>query len=156
MITIPQTALNHRPTEGDYVWTVDNAAGKVSKRKIVLGELLPNGKVEVKGGLQAGETVAVSKLRFLSEGTSVEIMAQKQGMAGQLLKSKFESIESLMKYFLQKRSVDYSALTISLRRRTTFLYQNGKAGRCSVHYKTGIGINSISGCFSFRSTITSD
>ena len=75
MITIPQTALNHRPTEGDYVWTVDNAAGKVSKRKIVLGELLPNGKVEVKGGLQAGETVAV-----LSEGTSVEIMAQKQGM----------------------------------------------------------------------------
>ena len=64
MITIPQTALNHRPTEG----------------KIVLGELLPNGKVEVKGGLQAGETVAVSKLRFLSEGTSVEIMAQKQGM----------------------------------------------------------------------------
>ena len=50
------------------------------KRKIVLGELLPNGKVEVKGGLQAGETVAVSKLRFLSEGTSVEIMAQKQGM----------------------------------------------------------------------------
>ena len=76
----PQTALNHRPTEGDYVWTVDNAAGKVSKRKIVLGELLPNGKVEVKGGLQAGETVAVSKLRFLSEGTSVEIMAQKQGM----------------------------------------------------------------------------
>ena len=41
---------------------------------------LPNGKVEVKGGLQAGETVAVSKLRFLSEGTSVEIMAQKQGM----------------------------------------------------------------------------
>lgn len=80
MITIPQTALNHRPTEGDYVWTVDNAAGKVSKRKIVLGELLPNGKVEVKGGLQAGETVAVSKLRFLSEETSVEIMAQKQGM----------------------------------------------------------------------------
>ena len=80
MITIPQTALNHRPTEGDYVWTVDNAAGKVSKRKIVLGELLPNGEVEVKGGLQAGETVAVSKLRFLSEGTSVEIMAQKQGM----------------------------------------------------------------------------
>ena len=79
-VRIPQTALNHRPTEGDYVWTVDNAAGKVSKRKIVLGELLPNGKVEVKGGLQAGETVAVSKLRFLSEGTSVEIMAQKQGM----------------------------------------------------------------------------
>ena len=89
MITIPQTALNHRPTEGDYVWTVDNAAGKVSKRKIVLGELLPNGKVEVKGGLQAGETVAVSKLRFLSEGTSVEIMLRNKECRS-LLKSKLE------------------------------------------------------------------
>ena len=72
--------LPNKQGEWDYVWTVDNAAGKVSKRKIVLGELLPKGKVEAKGGLQAGETVAVSKLRFLSEGTSVEIMAQKQGM----------------------------------------------------------------------------
>ena len=78
MITIPQTALNHRPTEGDYVWTVDNAAGKVSKRKIVLGELLPNGRVEVKGGLQAGDQVAVSKLRFLSDGMPVDIISQKE------------------------------------------------------------------------------
>lgn len=80
MVTVPQTALNHRPTEGDYVWTVDNAAGKVSKRKVVLGELLPNGKVEVKGGLQVGEVVAISKLRFLSEGMPVEVASQKQVM----------------------------------------------------------------------------
>ncbi|MBD3589075.1 efflux RND transporter periplasmic adaptor subunit [Bacteroides sp. GM023] len=78
MVAVPQTALSHRPTEGDYVWTVDNTTGTVSKKKVVLGELLPNGKVEVKGGLQAGETVAVSKLRFLSEGTSVEVMGKKQ------------------------------------------------------------------------------
>ncbi len=113
MITIPQTALNHRPTEGDYVWTVDNAAGKVSKRKIVLGELLPNGKVEVKGGLQAGETVAVSKLRFLSEGTSVEIMAQKNKECRSLLKSKFGSMK-FVKYFLQKRSVTILLLLLVL------------------------------------------
>lgn len=76
MVSVPQTALSHRPTEGDYVWTVDNKEGKVSKRKIVLGALLPDGRVEVKDGLQAGETVAISKLRFLSEGTSVETVSQ--------------------------------------------------------------------------------
>lgn len=71
-VTIPQTALSHRPTEGDYVWTVDRGAGEVSKRKVTLGELLPNGRVEVKEGLQAGEMVAISKLRFMSEHTLIE------------------------------------------------------------------------------------
>lgn len=80
IVTVPQTALSHRPTEGDYVWTVDDTTGKVSKRKVILGELLPDGKVEVKGGLQAGETVAISKLRFLSEGMPVEVVSQKQVM----------------------------------------------------------------------------
>lgn len=78
VVTVPQTALNHRPTEGDYVWLVDDAGKKVAKRKIVLGDLLPNGRVEVKGGLQAGEKVAVSKLRFLSDGMSVDIVSQSQ------------------------------------------------------------------------------
>lgn len=32
MIVIPQTALNHRPVDGDYVWTVDKSIGKVSQR----------------------------------------------------------------------------------------------------------------------------
>ena len=80
IVTVPQTALSHRSTEGDYVWTVDDTTGKVSKRKVILGELLPYGKVEVKGGLQAGETVAISKLRFLSEGMPVEVVSQKQVM----------------------------------------------------------------------------
>lgn len=75
IVTVPQTALSHRPTEGDYVWVVDRMAGKVSKRRIILGELLTGGKVEVKDGLQAGETVAVSKLRFLSEDMPVEVVS---------------------------------------------------------------------------------
>ena len=48
---------------------------------IVLGELLSNGKVEVKGGLQAGDKVAVSKLRFLSDGMPVDIISQKEKRA---------------------------------------------------------------------------
>lgn len=75
IVTVPQTALSHRPTEGDYVWVVDRMAGKVSKRKVILGELLTGGKVEVKDGLQVGETVAVSKLRFLSEDMPVEVIS---------------------------------------------------------------------------------
>ena len=46
-----------------------------------LGELLPNGKVEVKDGLQAGDKVAVSKLRFLSDGMPVDIISQKEKRA---------------------------------------------------------------------------
>lgn len=80
MVTVPQTALNHRPTEGDYVWMVDQTTGQVVKRKVVLGELLSNGKVEVKGGLQAGDKVAVSKLRFLSDGClSISFLRKKKG-----------------------------------------------------------------------------
>ena len=81
MVTVPQTALNHRPTEGDYVWMVDQTTGQVVKRKVILGELLPNGKVEVKDGLQAGDKVAVSKLRFLSDGMPVDIIYQKEKRA---------------------------------------------------------------------------
>lgn len=80
VVTVPQTALSHRPTEGDYVWTVDSREGKVSKRKVTVGALLPDGKVEVKDGLQAGETVAISKLRFLSEGISVETLFRERVM----------------------------------------------------------------------------
>lgn len=72
-VTIPQTALCHRPTEGDYVWVVEARTGKVAKRKIVRGKLLPGGKVTVVEGLQVNEIVAVSGLRFLSDGVEVEM-----------------------------------------------------------------------------------
>lgn len=67
-VVIPQVALCHRPSEGDYVWVVEEKTRKVSQRKIATGDLLPDGKVSVIKGLQAGETVAVSGLRFLSSG----------------------------------------------------------------------------------------
>lgn len=60
---------------------VDKTTGQVVKRKVILGELLPNGKVEVKDGLQAGDKVAVSKLRFLSDGMPVDIISQKEKRA---------------------------------------------------------------------------
>lgn len=72
-ITIPLTALNHRPTEGDYVWVVDKENEKVSHRKVTIGELLPEGKVSIVSGLSENEHVAVSGLRFLSDNMPVTI-----------------------------------------------------------------------------------
>lgn len=80
MVTIPQAAVNHRPTEGDYLWMVDAPTGKVTKRRVVLGQLLPGGRVEIKNGLKADEMVAVSKLRFLSEGMAVEVVSPNKVM----------------------------------------------------------------------------
>lgn len=71
-ISIPRTALCHRPTEGSYVWTV-NADHTVSQRTVTVSQLLPNGYVSIASGLSPGETVATSGLRFLSNGMKVKI-----------------------------------------------------------------------------------
>lgn len=76
-VVIPQTALCHRPTEGDYVWVVNPDTFQVSQRKVVQGSPLPNGQISVVSGLKETEVVAVSGLRFLSEGTKVEIAQRK-------------------------------------------------------------------------------
>lgn len=70
-VCIPQTALCHRPAEGDYVWTVNPETQEVNRRKVTIAKLLPDGYAEISQGLQTGETVAVSKLRFLSDGMKV-------------------------------------------------------------------------------------
>lgn len=70
-VCIPQAALCHRPSVGDYVWIVNPGTTQVSRRTVTVGQLLPNGQVKVSGGLQVGETVVTSSLRFLSDGMKV-------------------------------------------------------------------------------------
>lgn len=70
-ILIPQKALCHRPSEGDYVWIIDAGTGKASKRNVRKGEIRQEDKIEITSGLQQGETIATSGLRFLSEGMDV-------------------------------------------------------------------------------------
>lgn len=72
-VMVPQTALCHRPTEGDYVWVVNTQTNQVNLRKVRAEQLLPNGSVAIASGLQPNETVAVSGLRFLSDGMPVRI-----------------------------------------------------------------------------------
>lgn len=73
MIAVPQTAVNHRPTIGDYVWVIQMQDNSVSRRNVVLGSLLDGGMIEIREGLDEGEMVATSSLRFLSEGSKVKI-----------------------------------------------------------------------------------
>lgn len=72
-VCIPQTALCNRPTVGSYVWTVHPESGIVSQRKVSVSKLLPHGNAGITAGLQPGEIVATSSLRFLSEGMKVKI-----------------------------------------------------------------------------------
>lgn len=76
-VVVPQSALCHRPTEGDFVWTVDETASKVSLRKVTKGDLLPDGKVLITEGLAPNETIATSGLRFLTDGLQVELSSKK-------------------------------------------------------------------------------
>ncbi|WP_459186955.1 efflux RND transporter periplasmic adaptor subunit [Parabacteroides sp. APC149_11_2_Y6] len=71
-VSIPQTALCHRPTKGNYVWIVNTETGKTEQRNVQTGDLLPDGYVVVKGGICEGEYVATSGLRFLSDGMTVK------------------------------------------------------------------------------------
>lgn len=73
VVSIPQTALCHRPTEGDFVWIVNPENQTVSQRKVTLGAIQKDGKATITGGVQQGEMIAVSGLRFLSDGMVVEL-----------------------------------------------------------------------------------
>lgn len=71
-VSVPQTALCHRPSEGDYVWVINPDNRQVNRRKVTVDKLLANGSVKLCDGLQPGETVAISGLRFLSDGMMIE------------------------------------------------------------------------------------
>jgi hypothetical protein len=50
---------------------VDANTQQVNLRKVKKGDLLPDGYVTITKGLRPDETVATSKLRFLSDGMKI-------------------------------------------------------------------------------------
>lgn len=76
-VVISQSSLCHRPTEGDYVWVVNENNAKVSLRKVSKGDLLPDGKVVISDGLEENEVIAASGLRFLTDSIQVELFSKK-------------------------------------------------------------------------------
>lgn len=71
-VAVPQKAICHTSGAGDHVWTIDPATGRAARRSVGIGDLLPDGRIAVKQGISSGETVAVSGMRFLEEGETVE------------------------------------------------------------------------------------
>lgn len=78
-VAVPQAALCHRPTVGDYVWVVNENTKKVSRRIVTTGSLLPDGYVAIRQGLLPNETVVTSGLRFLSDGSEIIISEKTRG-----------------------------------------------------------------------------
>lgn len=72
-ITVPQIALCHTADDGDYVWVVDPTTEEVTKRNVTINTLRRGGTIHIADGVQAGETIAVSGLRFLSNGMKIKI-----------------------------------------------------------------------------------
>ncbi|WP_106831560.1 efflux RND transporter periplasmic adaptor subunit [Parabacteroides pacaensis] len=76
-VVVSQSSLCYRPTEGDYVWVVNENNAEVNLRKVSKGNLLPDGKVVISEGLEENEVIAASGLRFLSNGMQVELSSKK-------------------------------------------------------------------------------
>lgn len=76
-VCIPQAALCHRPSEGTYVWVVTPAA-QAERRKVTVSRFLPDGKARISTGLEEGEIIATSGLRFLSDGAKVTILTKRK------------------------------------------------------------------------------
>lgn len=72
VLTVPQSAVCHRPIIGTYVWVVDSVAGRVRRQVVTTGAMRAN-MVVVCAGLESGAQVATSSLRFLSDGSSIKI-----------------------------------------------------------------------------------
>lgn len=72
-VSVSQSAVCHNSRVGDYVWVIDPGTKQGSRRPVKMSGLVPGGAVRISGGLEPGETLAASGLRFLSEGMKVEI-----------------------------------------------------------------------------------
>jgi len=71
-VIVPVVALVKRPA-GDVLYVFDGSSGsQVSQRMVVVGERL-NGTIEIREGLEAGETVVAEGAQYLSDGAAVAV-----------------------------------------------------------------------------------
>ena len=72
-LSIPMSAIYAPPQGGTYVWVI-NPKGRVERRSIELGELLPGDRVVVEKGLTGGEKIVTAGTYHLQEGEAVKII----------------------------------------------------------------------------------
>jgi len=70
---VSQSALG-TDAEGDFVYVI-GADGKAQKRRVKIGDV-ENGRIELHGGVKAGERVAVEGVLFLSDGAAVRVSGE--------------------------------------------------------------------------------
>ena len=72
-VVIPQTAVCHNSSKGEYVWKIEN--GNTARlTQVKTGRLTKNNSIEITSGLAAGDNIAVSKLYQLSDKKQVTIV----------------------------------------------------------------------------------
>lgn len=77
-IIIPTTAVFSEAEEGpSYVWVIDEATHLVSKREVKLDKLTSEG-IQVTGGVNPGEWIAIAGVHFLREGQEVDILGPEE------------------------------------------------------------------------------
>jgi len=72
-VAIPITAVASADGQSSYVWVIDEASGRVSRREVELGVMTATG-IQV-SGLDTGLWIATAGVHFLVEGQQVRIMA---------------------------------------------------------------------------------
>lgn len=76
-IVIPVLSLVKRPA-GDVVFVLDDSGDATVRQRVVEIGVRLNGTVEIRAGLQAGETIVAEGAQYLSDGASVAIQESAQ------------------------------------------------------------------------------
>ncbi len=78
-ITVPAIAVLGAPDGSQFVWVIDPESMKVRKVGVEVGEMTGDSDIKIKSGLEGGETVVISGLTQLEEGTPVRKWEDQEG-----------------------------------------------------------------------------
>lgn len=78
-VTVPAAALTADDSGRSHIWVVDPASMTVSRQPVTTGGLTGSDSILITGGLKTGETIAVSAVSSLREGTKVRDLSELEG-----------------------------------------------------------------------------
>lgn len=68
---VPATAVVSADGGSSAVWVIDSQSSKISRRKVQVGRVVDRQMIEMLGGLQRGETIAIAGVAHLRDGMKV-------------------------------------------------------------------------------------
>ena len=78
LFIVPASAVLSKQKDKPLVWVIDTKSMTVSAREVQIGQVVEKDKIEITGGLKAGETIAASAVHHLREGMKVRKMNGKE------------------------------------------------------------------------------